>query len=45
MPFDWSEKSISQIPIIHEEVHFPKDFDSKKIEERGSKIYNGLISE
>ncbi len=27
MPFDWSEKSISQIPIVHEEVHFPKDFE------------------
>ena len=26
MPFDWSEKNISHIPVIHEEVHFPKDF-------------------
>ncbi len=26
MPFDWSEKRISHIPVIHEEVHFPKDF-------------------
>ena len=26
MPFDWSEKNISHIPVVHEEVHFPKDF-------------------
>lgn len=26
MPFDWSEKQMSHIPVIHEEVHFPKDF-------------------
>lgn len=26
MPFDWSEKTISHMPIVHEEVHFPKDF-------------------
>ncbi|MDH3191142.1 MAG: PEFG-CTERM sorting domain-containing protein [Nitrosopumilus sp.] len=26
MPFDWSEKQVSHIPVIHEEVHFPKDF-------------------
>jgi predicted secreted protein with PEFG-CTERM motif len=26
MPFDWSEKQISHIPVVHEEVHFPKDF-------------------
>ena len=26
IPFDWSEKTISHIPIVHEEVHFPKDF-------------------
>ncbi len=27
MPFDWSEKQMSHIPVVHEEVHFPKDFD------------------
>ena len=27
IPFDWSEKQISHIPVVHEEVHFPKDFD------------------
>ncbi len=26
MPFDWSEKQISHIPVVHEEVHFSKDF-------------------
>ena len=26
MPFDWSEKIISHIPVVHTEVHFPKDF-------------------
>ena len=26
MPFDWSTETISHIPVVHEEVHFPKDF-------------------
>ena len=26
MPFDWREKQMSHIPVVHEEVHFPKDF-------------------
>lgn len=26
MPFDWSEKNISQIPYVHEELLFPKHF-------------------
>lgn len=26
MPFDWSEKQMSHIPVVHEEVHFPKSF-------------------
>jgi len=26
IPFDWSEKTISHIPVVHDEVHFPKDF-------------------
>ena len=26
MPFDWSEKQVSHIPVVHAEVHFPKDF-------------------
>ncbi len=27
MPFDWSEKKISHIPVVHVEVHLPKDFE------------------
>ena len=27
MPFDWSESKMSHIPVVHEEVHFPKDFE------------------
>ena len=26
MPFDWSEGRVSHIPVVHEEVHFPKGF-------------------
>lgn len=26
IPFDWSEKTISHIPVVHKEVHFPKNF-------------------
>jgi len=26
MPFDWSERKMSHIPVVHEEIHFPKDF-------------------
>lgn len=26
MPFDWSEKTVSHIPVVHTEVHFPKNF-------------------
>lgn len=26
MPFDWKESKMSHIPVIHVEVHFPKDF-------------------
>ena len=27
MPFDWNEKQMSHIPVVHEEVHFPKSFN------------------
>lgn len=27
MPFDWNEKQMSHIPVVHEEVHFPNDFE------------------
>jgi hypothetical protein len=26
MPFDWAEQNISHVQVVHEEVHFPKDF-------------------
>ena len=26
MPFDWSEKQMSHVPVVHVEAHFPKDF-------------------
>ncbi len=26
MPFDWSEKTVSHIPVVHTEVHYPKNF-------------------
>ena len=26
MPFDWNEKVVSHVPVVHTEVHFPKDF-------------------
>ncbi|MCH6586664.1 MAG: PEFG-CTERM sorting domain-containing protein, partial [Thaumarchaeota archaeon] len=26
MPFDWKEKQMSHVPVVHLEVHFPKDF-------------------
>lgn len=26
MPFNWNEKIISHIPVVHEEVHIPKNF-------------------
>jgi len=26
MPFDWSEKQMSHVPLVHVEVNFPKDF-------------------
>jgi hypothetical protein len=26
MPFDWSTSTISHIPVVHMEVHFPKEF-------------------
>ena len=26
MPFDWSEKQMSHVPVVHVETHFPKNF-------------------
>jgi hypothetical protein len=28
MPFDWSEQNISHTEVVHEEIHFPKKFES-----------------
>ncbi|MFM9875555.1 MAG: PEFG-CTERM sorting domain-containing protein [Nitrosarchaeum sp.] len=39
MPFDWSEKQMSHIPVVHEEVHFPKNFT-----EFGSPSYAGKVN-
>ncbi|HUU48785.1 MAG TPA: PEFG-CTERM sorting domain-containing protein [Nitrosopumilaceae archaeon] len=39
MPFDWSEKQMSHIPVVHEEVHFPNDF-----EEFRSGGYTGMVN-
>jgi len=27
MPFDWSEKQMSHVNVVHVETHFPKEFD------------------
>ncbi|HWP78242.1 MAG TPA: peptidase [Candidatus Nitrosotenuis sp.] len=27
MPFDWTEQNISHVQVVHEEVHFPKEFE------------------
>lgn len=26
MPFDWREQQMSHVSVVHEEIHFPKDF-------------------
>ncbi len=39
MPFDWSEKQMSHIPVVHVEVHFPRDFS-----EFGSSGYIGQVN-
>ncbi len=39
MPFDWSEKQMSHIPVVHVEVHFPNDFP-----ELGSSGYTGQVN-
>ncbi len=39
MPFDWSEKIVSHIPVVHTEVHFSKNFGDFL-----SPSYNGKIT-
>lgn len=39
MPFDWSEAKMSHIPVVHEELHFPKNFS-----EFYSPSYSGKVN-
>ncbi len=41
IPFDWSEKQISHIPVVHQEVHFPKNFEEFFTPGYGGKV-NGI---
>jgi predicted secreted protein with PEFG-CTERM motif len=40
MPFNWNEKTISHIPVVHEEVHIPKNFT-----DLFSPSYTGKVNE
>ena len=39
MPFDWSEKQMSHVSVVHVETHFPKDFS-----EFLSPSYSGYVN-
>jgi predicted secreted protein with PEFG-CTERM motif len=41
MPFNWNEKTISHIPVVHEEVHIPKNFTDLLTPSYSGKI-NGI---
>ena len=41
MPFNWNEKIISHIPVVHEEVHIPKNFTDLLTPSYSGKI-NGI---
>ncbi|MGI0064822.1 MAG: PEFG-CTERM sorting domain-containing protein [Nitrosopumilaceae archaeon] len=41
MPFNWNEKIISHVPVVHEEVHFPKNFTDFLVPSYTGKI-NGI---
>lgn len=41
MPFDWSERNISHVPVVHEEVHFPKNFAGFVVPSYAGKV-NGI---
>ncbi|MEX0639678.1 MAG: PEFG-CTERM sorting domain-containing protein [Nitrosopumilaceae archaeon] len=41
MPFNWNEKIISHVPVVHEEVHFPKNFSDFLVPSYTGKI-NGI---
>ena len=49
MPFDWSEKQMSHVPVVHVETHFPKDFaeflsPSYSGHANGIELFNSSIS-
>jgi len=49
MPFDWSEKQMSHVSVVHIETHFPKDFieflsPSYSGYVNGIKLFNSSIS-
>ena len=49
MPFDWSEKQMSHIPVVHVETHFPKDFaeflsPSYSGHANGIELFNSSVS-
>ncbi|MGQ0605747.1 MAG: PEFG-CTERM sorting domain-containing protein [Candidatus Nitrosotenuis sp.] len=41
MPFDWSEQNISHTEVVHEEVHFPKEFSDFLVPSYTGKV-NGI---
>lgn len=49
MPFDWSEKQMSHVNVVHVETHFPKDFveflpPSYSAFANGIELFNSSIS-
>ena len=49
MPFDWSEKQMSHVSVVHIETHFPKDFveflpPSYSAYVNGVELFNSSIS-
>lgn len=41
MPFDWSEQNISHTEVVHEEIHFPKEFSDFIVPSYTGKV-NGI---
>ena len=49
MPFDWSEKQMSHVPVVHVETHFPKYFveflsPSYSGQANGIELFNSSVS-
>ncbi len=49
MPFDWSEKQMSHVSVVHVETHFPKDFSefltpSYSAYVNGIELFNSSVS-